>query len=69
MSGFFFKAVIQAVLLFVAETWLVTPRMGMALGGVQTQVARRLTGHLPRRATDRMWKQTPAAAAGRRQVS
>ena len=34
VSGFFFKAVIQAVLIFRAETWVVTPRMGMALGGV-----------------------------------
>ena len=31
---FFFKAVIQAVLLFRAETWVVTPHMGKALGGV-----------------------------------
>ena len=27
VSGFFFKAVVQALLLFVAETWVVTPRM------------------------------------------
>ena len=33
VSGFFFKAVIQGVLLFGAETWVVTPRMGTALGG------------------------------------
>ena len=29
----FFKAVVQAVLLFGSETWVVTPRMGKALGG------------------------------------
>ena len=34
VSGFFFKAVVQAVLLFGAETWVVTPLMGKALGGV-----------------------------------
>ena len=28
--GFFFKAVVQAVLLFSSETWVVTPRMGRA---------------------------------------
>ena len=28
-----FKSVVQAVLLFGAETWVVTPRMGKALGG------------------------------------
>ena len=33
VSGFFFKAVIQVVLLFGAETWVVTPRMGTDLGG------------------------------------
>ena len=44
--GLFFKAVIQVVLLFGAYTWVVTPPMGKALGGVQTQVARRVTGQL-----------------------
>ena len=39
VSGFFFEAVIQVVLLFRADTWVLTPRMGKALGGVQTQVA------------------------------
>ena len=36
VSGFFLKAMIQAVLLFGAETWLVTSYMGKALGGFQT---------------------------------
>ena len=40
VSGFFFKAVVQAVLLFCSDTWLVTPCMGRALGGFQDQVAR-----------------------------
>ena len=35
VSGFFFKAVIQLVFLFGAETWVVTPRMGRVLGGFQ----------------------------------
>ena len=30
---FFFKDMIQAVLLFRAETWVVTSCMGMSLGG------------------------------------
>ena len=47
VSGLFFKAVVQVVFLFVSETWVVTPRMGSALGGFQGQVARRLTGRLP----------------------
>ena len=48
VSGFFFKALIQSVLIFGAETWVVTPRMGSSLGGFQDQMARRLTGRLSR---------------------
>ena len=36
---FFFKAVVQFMLLFGAEMWGVTPRMGRVLGGFQDQVA------------------------------
>ena len=61
MTSFFFKALIQAVLLFGAETWVVTPRMGMALGGFHTQLARWLTGQLPQRKLDGTWKYTLAA--------
>ena len=32
VSGLLFKAVVQAVMLFGAETWVVTPRIGNALG-------------------------------------
>ena len=32
VSGFFFKAVIQAVLILGADTWVVTPCMGKSLG-------------------------------------
>ena len=43
--GDFFKAVVQAVLLFGLETWVMTPRMVRSLGGgVQHRVARRITG-------------------------
>ena len=33
VSGFFFKDMIQALMLFGAETWVITPRIGTALGG------------------------------------
>ena len=33
LSDFFLNAVVQAVLLFRSDTWVVTPRMGKALGG------------------------------------
>ena len=35
--GMFFKALVQAVLILGAETWVMTPRMGRDLGGVPTQ--------------------------------
>ena len=60
VSGFFFKAVVQAMLLFGSETWVVIPCMGKALGGFQAQVARRLTGRLPWRTPDGKWKYTLA---------
>ena len=63
LSGFFFKAVIQAVLLFGAETWVVTPCIVKALEGFHTQVARRLTGKFPQRTTDRKWRYASASAA------
>ena len=31
--GMFYKAVVQAVLIFGVETWVMTPHMGLALGG------------------------------------
>ena len=57
-SGLFFKAVIPAVLVFRAETWVVTPRMGKALLGFHTQVERRMTGKLPWRTPDGTWRYT-----------
>ena len=62
-SGLFFKAVVQAILIFVLETWVFTPRMGKALGGSQTQVVRRMTGRIPRRKTDNKWRYTSATTA------
>ena len=58
LSGLFFKAVVQAVLLLGLETLVVTTLTGKALGGFQTQVARRLTGKLQWRTTDGTWKYT-----------
>ena len=34
VPGFFLKTVVQAVLLFGSETWVVKPCMGRVLGGV-----------------------------------
>ena len=49
LSRLFLKAVIQAVLLFGAETWVVTPSMSKSLGGFQHQVLRWLMVQLPQR--------------------
>ena len=45
------------------ETWVVTLRMGKALGGFNAQVARRMMGRLPRRTPEGKWIYTSAATA------
>ena len=54
---------VQAVLLFCSDKWVVNPRMGRVMGGFQYQGVRRLTGQLPRRKPDRKWTYTSAATA------
>ena len=66
---FFFKSVVQLVLLLCAEIWVVTPRMGRVLEGFQDQVAQRLTGRLLWRWYNGKWDYTSAAARERRRVS
>ena len=58
---FFLKYVVQSILIFGAETWVVTPLMGRILGGFQDQVVRQLAGRPPRRRTDGKWEYTSAA--------
>ena len=55
ISGDFFKGVVQQVLLFGAETWVVTPRMERALSGFLHGAARRLTGRQARRGRNGAW--------------
>ena len=55
IPGNFFKAVVQQVLLFGAETWVVTPKMERALSAFLHGVARRLTGRQARREKDGEW--------------
>ena len=54
---------VQVVLIFGSETWVVTPRMGRDLGGFQDQLAIRLTGWIPRRKPDGKWTYTLAATS------
>ena len=55
MSGNLYKSVAQAVLLFGADTWVLTQRMEKALDSFKSRVARRLTGKQPRQRTDGSW--------------
>ena len=49
VSLHFYKAVLQAVLLFGEETWVLAPRMDRALDRFQHRSAQRITGRHPRR--------------------
>ena len=44
VSGNFYKEMDQAVLLFGAETWVLTQRMERSLDSFQSRVVRRLIG-------------------------
>ena len=55
ISRSFFKAVVQQVLLFGAETWVVTPNMEWALSGFLHGAARRLTGRQARIGKNGEW--------------
>ena len=59
MTRIFYTAVTQQVLLFGAESWVLTKRMESALDAFQGRVARRLTGRLPRRGRDGKWVYPP----------
>ena len=54
---------VQAMLMFGLETWVLTPRMGWALGGLQHRVARRITGRQPKRREYGGWEYPPLVAA------
>ena len=55
MSEKHFKAVVQQMLLFGAETWVLTPRIERALDSFMNVDARRITGRQPRRGWDGKW--------------
>ena len=63
VSGHFFKAVVQEVLLFGEETWVLTYIMERALNIFQKRVTQRLTGRQSRRRGDRIWDHPPLTAA------
>ena len=55
VSGHFFKAVVQVVLLFGEETWVLTLSMERALSSFQHRVVQRITGSMTRRRGDGSW--------------
>ena len=65
VSGIFFKAVVQAVLLFGAETWVLTPMMERDLDSFHNGDACRITGRQPRIGGDGSYAQPPLKEAMR----
>ena len=63
VSRNFYISMTQQVLLFGAESWVLTRKMEAALDAFQGRVARRLTGRLPRRGRDGKWQYLPLAGA------
>ena len=55
LSIFLFKAVIQLLLLFGADSCAITPCMGLVLGVFLYQMAQQLTVQLLQRRADRKW--------------
>ena len=68
VSRTFYTAVTQAVLLFGAETWVLTPRMEKALDNFQYRVARKITGRKLRQNKYEIWDYPRLAGAMREAV-
>ena len=62
-SGKIFKAMVQAVLLFGAETWVLTPRIERSLERFLHGDARQITRKQPRRGRDGEWTYPPLKEA------
>ena len=63
MSGNFFKAVVQQVILFGAEMWVVLLRMERALRSFIHGAVRQITGRQLRRGWDGKWFYTSLVGA------
>ena len=61
--GVFFKAVLQVVLIFRSETWVMNPHIGRALVSFQHGVARRITGMHLKIQEEGGWEYPPLEAA------
>ena len=61
VSGISFKTVVQVVLLFGSEIWVMNPCMERALGSFQHRVTQRITWRYPRRQGEGSWDYPPLA--------
>ena len=55
ISGMFYIAVVQALIIYRSETWVMSPRIGKTLGGLHHRVVWRLMGQMPHKKLDRTW--------------
>ena len=55
MEGRLYVALVQAVILFGLETWVMTPFMEISLKGFHHRAIRRMSGMGPKRQCDRTW--------------
>jgi hypothetical protein len=58
ISGLFYKAIVQTVLLYGSESWVITPAMLKVLDSFHHQVAHCITGHTPHQIND-TWHYPP----------
>ena len=54
-SGQIYLAVVQLVMMYGSETWVVTYCIGRVLGGLHHRVTQRLTGRQPWQERDGVW--------------
>ena len=54
-----YATLVQAVLIYVSETWVIFPRIGKTLGGFHHRVVRILTGRHPKRRLYGTWYYPP----------
>ena len=61
--GVFNVAVVKVALLYVSETWVMSPRIGRTLGIFRHRVNHRLAGRQPHKILNGMWVYLPMAEA------
>ena len=61
VCGLFYKATVQAVLLFGSETWCLSPANLRLLEGFHVRAARRMTGMMPKKKSDGSWEYPDSA--------